>query len=48
MIETCDSANLVSRMEAEVGHDLQVIRINGAVLGGIVGGSLHLVTAFWH
>lgn len=39
-----DSEQLVVRMEAEVGRDLQFIRINGAVLGAFVGGVLFFVT----
>lgn len=46
VIETWDSDDLVSRIETEVGHDLQFIRINGAVLGAFVGGLLHVVTSF--
>jgi uncharacterized membrane-anchored protein YjiN (DUF445 family) len=48
VIETWDSDDLVSRIESEVGHDLQFIRINGAVLGALVGGMLHVMTSFWH
>lgn len=42
-----DSDELVTRMEAEVGRDLQFIRINGAVLGSIVGGVLFCLTHFF-
>jgi uncharacterized membrane-anchored protein YjiN (DUF445 family) len=31
------------RIEAAVGADLQYIRMNGTVVGGLVGGALHLV-----
>lgn len=44
IIENWDSDDLVDRMENEVGRDLQFIRINGAVLGALVGGSLHVLT----
>jgi len=47
VIETWDSDDLVSRVETEVGRDLQFIRINGAVLGAFVGGALHIVTGSW-
>lgn len=43
-ISEWDSDQLVARMEAEVGRDLQFIRINGAVLGAFVGGVLFIVT----
>jgi uncharacterized membrane-anchored protein YjiN (DUF445 family) len=39
-----DSKELVARMEGEVGRDLQFIRINGAVLGSLVGGTLFAIT----
>ncbi|MEX0343294.1 MAG: DUF445 family protein [Rhizobiaceae bacterium] len=38
-----DTDVLVDRVEAEVGRDLQFIRINGAVLGGFLGGLLFLL-----
>jgi uncharacterized membrane-anchored protein YjiN (DUF445 family) len=45
-----DSSDLVERLEAEVGRDLQFIRINGAALGALVGGCIfgisHLLSAF--
>ena len=44
IIEEWDTDDLVERMENEVGRDLQFIRINGAVLGALVGGCLHVVT----
>ena len=44
IIEDWDTEDLVVRMENEVGRDLQFIRINGAVLGALVGGCLHVLT----
>jgi len=44
IIEEWDTDDLVERMENEVGRDLQFIRINGAVLGALVGGCLHVIT----
>lgn len=44
IIEDWNTDDLVVRMENEVGRDLQFIRINGAVLGALVGGCLHVVT----
>jgi uncharacterized membrane-anchored protein YjiN (DUF445 family) len=39
------SAEEVSRrIEAEIGCDLQYIRINGALVGGVVGVLLHVIT----
>ena len=39
-----DAATLVERLELNVGKDLQYIRINGAVVGGLVGLVLYIVT----
>lgn len=44
VISNWDSDELVERIEIEVGRDLQFIRINGAVLGALVGGFLFLIT----
>ncbi len=48
VIEEWKSDDLVARVEQEVGYDLQFIRINGAVLGALVGGALHLITSGLH
>ena len=32
-----DNAELVEQIEGKVGSDLQYIRLNGAVVGGLVG-----------
>lgn len=48
VISDWNSSELVERIELEVGRDLQFIRINGAVLGALVGGTLFLVTRFAH
>ena len=48
-IKNWDSDLLVDRIEREVGRDLQFIRINGAVLGALVGGTIFGVTqGFFH
>jgi len=41
-IEGWDSKDVVEKLEPEVGKDLQYIRLNGTVVGGIVGLILHL------
>ena len=33
--------DLIARFEAELGPDLQYIRVNGAVLGALIGGLLY-------
>jgi uncharacterized membrane-anchored protein YjiN (DUF445 family) len=42
-LEQLDDAELVERIEARVGADLQYIRLNGAVIGGLVGVVLALL-----
>ena len=37
VVENWDSATLVERLELQVGKDLQYIRINGTLVGGLVG-----------
>jgi uncharacterized membrane-anchored protein YjiN (DUF445 family) len=38
-----DADTVTGRLEAAVGRDLQYIRINGTVVGGLVGLGLHLI-----
>lgn len=42
-LDQLDDAELVERIEARVGADLQYIRLNGAVIGGLVGVVLALL-----
>jgi uncharacterized membrane-anchored protein YjiN (DUF445 family) len=37
VVENWDAATLVKRIELQVGRDLQYIRINGTLVGGLVG-----------
>jgi len=37
VVERWDSKTLVNRLELQVGRDLQYIRINGTLVGGLVG-----------
>ena len=37
MVDNWDTATLVNRLELQVGKDLQYIRINGTLVGGLVG-----------
>jgi len=37
VVDNWDAATLVSRLELQVGKDLQCIRINGTLVGGLVG-----------
>jgi uncharacterized membrane-anchored protein YjiN (DUF445 family) len=38
-----DARTVTERLEAAVGRDLQYIRINGTLVGGLVGLTLHLL-----
>lgn len=42
-IEGWDTKTLVSKLEEQVGNDLQYIRINGTLVGGLVGLSLYYI-----
>jgi len=44
-LDNLKDAELVERIEARVGADLQYIRLNGAVIGGLVGVLLALLHA---
>ena len=37
VVDHWDTATLVDRLELQVGKDLQYIRINGTLVGGLVG-----------
>jgi uncharacterized membrane-anchored protein YjiN (DUF445 family) len=37
VVETWDTETLVTRIELQIGPDLQYIRINGTLVGGLVG-----------
>jgi len=41
VVENWDDTTLVKRMELQVGRDLQYIRINGTLVGGMVGLVIH-------
>ncbi|OYW96235.1 MAG: hypothetical protein B7Z23_01225 [Pseudomonadales bacterium 32-61-5] len=43
-VENWESRELVEQMEQSVGKDLQYIRINGTLVGGLVGLALHALT----
>src|SRR5215212_2003935 len=42
-VRSWDAGTVTARLEAAVGRDLQYIRINGTLVGGMVGLVLHLV-----
>ena len=39
-----DTGTLVTRLEGAVGRDLQFIRINGTLVGGLVGVAIHAIS----
>ncbi len=41
-IRRWDSKTIVDTLEMNVGRDLQYVRLNGTVIGGLVGLVLHL------
>lgn len=41
-----DTAELTDEVERNIGRDLQFIRINGTVVGGLVGLAIHAMTAW--
>jgi uncharacterized membrane-anchored protein YjiN (DUF445 family) len=44
VVENWDSTTLVNRLELQVGKDLQYIRINGALVGGVVGEAIFIAS----
>jgi uncharacterized membrane-anchored protein YjiN (DUF445 family) len=49
VVRNWDADEVGRKIEAEIGRDLQYVRINGAFVGGMVGVALHAVTlAFAH
>ncbi len=45
-VKRWDAVTITGRIENAVGRDLQFIRINGTLVGGLVGVTLHLITEF--
>jgi uncharacterized membrane-anchored protein YjiN (DUF445 family) len=43
-VKRWDATTITGRVEGAVGRDLQFIRINGTLVGGLVGMTLHFVT----
>ena len=39
-----DASTVTDRIESAVGRDLQFIRINGTLVGGLVGVTIHFLT----
>jgi len=45
-VKRWDATTVTGRIEGAVGRDLQFIRINGTLVGGLVGMTLHFITSF--
>ena len=45
-VERWDAEDTSERLELWLGRDLQFVRINGTVVGALVGVALHAVTQF--
>lgn len=47
-VKSWDERHLVEQLELSVGRDLQFIRFNGTLVGGLIGLLLHAATTFLH
>lgn len=45
-VKRWDATTITGRIENAVGRDLQFIRINGTIVGGLVGMTLHFIVGF--
>ncbi len=45
-VDSWDGRELSDKLELEVGKDLQFIRINGTIVGGLVGLLIYIITSF--
>jgi uncharacterized membrane-anchored protein YjiN (DUF445 family) len=43
-VKNWDSAEMSEQIELNIGKDLQFIRINGTIVGGLIGVSLYLLS----
>jgi uncharacterized membrane-anchored protein YjiN (DUF445 family) len=43
VVANWDTATIVDRMELRIGRDLQYIRMNGTIVGFLIGGLLYTV-----
>ena len=47
-VQGWDAAEMSAELERHIGRDLQFIRINGTLVGGVVGLLIHAFTQLWH
>ena len=43
-MQAWDATEMTAELERHIGRDLQFIRINGTLVGGLVGLTIHTVT----
>lgn len=46
-VQAWDAKEMTAELEQHIGRDLQFIRINGTLVGGLVGLLIHTLTSFW-
>ena len=46
-VEEWDTTELTSELERNIGRDLQFVRINGTLVGGLIGLSIYVLTQWW-
>jgi uncharacterized membrane-anchored protein YjiN (DUF445 family) len=44
VVKSWDAQEVSRKIEAEIGRDLQYIRVNGTFVGGLIGVVLHALT----
>ncbi len=45
VVASWDAATVTDKLELRVGRDLQFVRVNGTLVGFLVGGALYLLLA---
>jgi uncharacterized membrane-anchored protein YjiN (DUF445 family) len=48
IVKSWDTEQVTAKLETEIGTDLQYIRLNGAIVGGLVGLVLHATARGGH
>ena len=46
-VQAWDAQEMTAELERHIGRDLQFIRINGTLVGGLVGLTIHTLTQLW-
>ena len=46
-VQAWDATEMTAELERHIGRDLQFIRINGTLVGGLVGLAIHAATHLW-